>query len=34
MKTEIVNNIAIEAIYQLQYFKILYLAQKITIKFY
>ena len=28
MKTELVNNIANEAIYQLQYYKNLYLAQK------
>ena len=28
MKTELVNNIAIEGIYQLQYYKNFYLAQK------
>ena len=28
MKTELVNNIANEAIYQLQYYKIIYLAHK------
>ena len=33
MKTEIVNNIASEAIYQLEYYKILYLVHKKVIKF-
>ena len=33
MKTEIVNNIANEAIYQLQYYKNLYLARKKIKKF-
>ena len=32
MKTELVNNIANEAIYQLQYYKSFYLAQKKTIE--
>ena len=32
MRTELVNNIANEAIYQLKYYKSLYLAHKITNK--
>ena len=32
MRTELVNNIAIEGIYQLQYYSILYLAHKKIIK--